>query len=209
MLLSDISVKRPVFATVVSLLLLSFGLVAIERLPVREYPDIDPPVVSVNTIYRGASAATVEARVTKLIEDQVAGIEGVRWVSSKSNDGMSTVVMEFDLDRDVDAAANDVRDRVSRVVEELPDEVDAPEIFKVDSDEDPIVWYNLSSTVMDVTQMSDYADRYIVDQLSSVDGVARVIIGGEQRYAMRIWVDRVALAARQLTAADIEKALAR
>ena len=207
MLLSDISVKRPVFATVVSLLLLSFGLVAIERLPVREYPDIDPPVVSVNTIYRGASAATVEARVTKLIEDQVAGIEGVRWVSSKSNDGMSTVVMEFDLDRDVDAAANDVRDRVSRVVEELPDEVDAPEIFKVDSDEDPIVWYNLSSTVMDVTQMSDYADRYIVDQLSSVDGVARVIIGGEQRYAMRIWVDRVALAARQLTAADIEKAL--
>ena len=207
MLLSDISVKRPVFATVISLLLFSFGLVAIQRLPVREFPDIDPPVVSVNTTYKGASAATVEARVTKMIEDQVAGIEGIRWISSKSTDGTSTVVMEFNLDRDVDAAANDVRDRVSRIVEELPDEVDAPEIFKVDSDEDPIVWYNLSSKVMDVAQMSDYADRYIVDPLSAVDGVARVIIGGEQRYAMRIWIDRVALAARQLTPTDIENAL--
>ncbi len=207
MLLSEISVKRPVFATVISLLLLAFGLVAIQRLPVREFPDIDPPVVSVNTAYKGASAATVEARVTKLIEDQVAGIPGVRWISSKSSDGLSSVIMEFNLDRDIDAAANDVRDRVSRVVEELPDEVEAPEIFKVDSDEDPIVWYNLSSTTMNLEEMSDYADRYIVDQLSAVDGVARVLIGGEQRYAMRIWIDRVALAARQLTPADIEATL--
>jgi multidrug efflux pump len=207
MLLSDISVKRPVFATVLSLLLMAFGLVSIQRLPVREFPDIDPPVVSIDTAYRGASAATVEARVTKLIEDQVAGVPGVRWISSRSSDGLSQVVMEFNLDRDVDAAANDVRDRVSRVVQDLPDEVEAPEIFKVDSDEDPIVWYNLSSTVMNVRELSDYADRYIVDQLSAVDGVARVMIGGEQRYAMRIWLDRVALAARRLTTADIEAAL--
>jgi multidrug efflux pump len=207
MLLSDLSVKRPVFATVISLLLLAFGIISMDRLPVREFPDIDPPVVSVNTVYKGASAATVETRVTKLIEEQVAGIQGMRWISSKSSDGLSQVTMEFKLGRDIDAAANDVRDRVSRVIQDLPDEVEAPEIFKVDSDEDPIVWYNLSSTVMNVRELSDYADRYIVDQLSAVEGVARVLIGGEQRYAMRIWLDRVALAARQLTVADVEAAL--
>ena len=207
MVLSDLSVKRPVFATVISLLLIAFGVLSIERLTVREFPDIDPPIVSVSTIYRGASASTVETQVTEVIEDQISGIQGIRWIESESEDGRSRIVIEFRLDRDIDVAANDVRDRVSRVIDQLPDEVDAPEIFKVDSDSNPIVWFNMQSSEMDSVQLTDYADRYLVDRLSVIDGVARVRIGGMQRYAMRIWLDRIGLAARGLTVTDIERAL--
>ena len=207
MKLSDVSVKRPVFATVLSLLLIVLGVLSASRLQVREYPDIDPPVVSIVTTYKGASAATVETRITQRIEDQVAGVEGIRWLSSTSADGVSRIVIEFNLSRNVDAAANDVRDRISRIIGILPSEAETPEVFKVDSDESPIVWFNLNSTTMNVLELTDYADRYIVDTLSSVDGVARVRIGGAQRYAMRIWLNRVALAARHLTAADVERAL--
>ncbi|MFN3231707.1 MAG: efflux RND transporter permease subunit [Alphaproteobacteria bacterium] len=207
MILSDVSVRRPVFAAVLSLMLITLGVLSADQLSVREYPDIDAPVVSVVTVYKGASAATVETRVTQALEDAVAGIEGIRWISSSSEDGRSRVRIEFNISRDIDAAANDVRDRVSRVIDRLPGEVDAPEIFKVDSDEDAIMWFNLNSTNMNVLELTDYADRFLVDRLSAVDGVARVRIGGAQRYAMRIWIDRVALAARGLTVADVEQAL--
>ena len=207
MILSDISVTRPVLAAVMSLLLIAFGLVSFERLPLREYPDIDPPVVSIETIYPGAAANVVETRITELIEDRVAGVEGIRFIDSKSEDGRSVINIEFSISRDVDAAANDIRDRVSTVLDDLPDEADPPEIQKVDSNEDVIMWLNLASDRMSVPELTDYASRYLVDRFSVLDGVARVRIGGGQIYAMRIWLDRRALAARGLTVTDVEAAL--
>ncbi len=207
MLLSDVSVKRPVFATVLSLILVAFGLVSYERLPLREYPDIDAPVVSIDTIYRGASASVVETRITRLIEDRIAGVEGIRFIESSSEDGRSRINIEFEIDRDIDGAANDVRDRVSTILASLPDEADPPEIQKVDSNEDVIMWLNLQSEHMTVPELTDYARRFLVDRFSVQRGVARVRIGGEQIYAMRVWLDRQALAARNLTANDIEEAL--
>jgi multidrug efflux pump len=206
-ILSDLSVKRPVLAAVMSLLLVAFGLVAFDRLPLREYPDIDSPVVSVETTYRGAAANIVERRVTRLIEDRIAGIEGIRFIESASEDGRSNITIEFDIDRDIDGAANDVRDRVSQVLDDLPDEADPPEIQKVDSNEDVIMWLNLVSDRMTVPELSDYARRYLVDRFSVLDGVARVRVGGGQTFAMRIWLDRRELAARNLSVGDVEAAL--
>ncbi|MDT8388579.1 MAG: efflux RND transporter permease subunit [Thiogranum sp.] len=207
MILSDLSVTRPVLATVMSLLLIAFGLIAFDRLPLREYPDIDPPVVSVETVYPGAAANVVETRITELIEERIAGVEGIRFMQSQSEDGRSSINIEFNVGRDVDAAANDIRDRVSTVLDDLPDEADPPEIQKVDSNEDVIMWLNLASDRMTVPELSDYADRYLVDRFSVLDGVARVRLGGAQVYAMRIWLDRRELAARDLTVADVERAL--
>lgn len=207
MLLSDISVKRPVFATVISLILIALGLVAFERLPLREYPRIDPPVVTIETAYSGAAASVVETRITKIIEDNIAGIEGIKYVESISNDGNSRIVIEFDIERDVDAAANDVRDRVAGVIGELPGEADPPEVQKQSGDDDVIMWLNLVGEGMSIPELSDYAERFLVDRFSVLDGVARVRIGGGQRYAMRIWLDRNQLAARGLTASDVENAL--
>ncbi|CAB0151763.1 Efflux pump membrane transporter BepG [Pseudidiomarina piscicola] len=207
MVISDISVKRPVFATVVNLLLIVFGIVCFTMLPLREYPDIDPPVVSIDTNYAGASAEIVETQITQPIEDRISGIEGIKNISSSSRNGRSRITIEFDLSRDVDSAANDVRDRVSRVVDNLPEQVDPPEVSKANSDETTVVWYNLRSENLSILELTDYADRYIVDRLSVVDGVARVNLGGERRYAMRVWLDRDAMAARGVTVTDIETRL--
>lgn len=207
MILSDISVTRPVFASVLSLLLIAFGLVSFNRLPLREYPDIDPPVVSIDTLYPGAAANVVETRITQIIEERIAGVEGIKFVSSKSEDGRSQVNLEFSIGRDIDDAANDVRDRIARIADDLPEEASPPEIQKVNSDEDVIMWLNLVSNRMTVPELTDYAERYLVDRFSVLDGVARVRIGGAQSYAMRIWLDRAALAARNLTVGDVENAL--
>jgi multidrug efflux pump len=206
-ILSELSIKRPVFATVISLMLVILGILSYDRLAVREYPDIDAPVVSITTSYRGASAAIIETRVTQVLEDAVAGIDGVRRITSTSRDERSSISIEFNVTRDVDAAANDVRDRISRVVGRLPDEVDQPQIAKQDSDADPIMWLNLSSDRLNVLELTDYAERVIVDRLSVVDGVAQITLGGARRYAMRIWLDRRAMAARGLTVEDVEQAL--
>ncbi len=205
--LSDLSIKRPVFATVMSLLLIVVGVMAFSRLTLRELPAIDPPVVSVDVTYAGASAAVVETRVTQILEDALAGIEGIETIESRSVNGRASISIEFSLSRDIEAAANDVRDSVSRVTNRLPEEADPPQIEKVESDSDPILWLNMSSKQMDTLQLSDYAERYVVDRLSSVDGVAQVRIGGQQRYAMRVWLDRDALAARAITVNDVEAAL--
>jgi len=149
----------------------------------------------------------VETRITELIEDRVAGVEGIRFIDSKSEDGRSVINVEFSINRDVDAAANDIRDRVSAVLDDLPDESDPPEIQKVDSNEDVIMWLNLASERMSVPELTDYASRYLVDRFSVLDGVARVRVGGGQVYAMRIWLDRRELAARNLTVTDVENAL--
>jgi multidrug efflux pump len=207
MILSDLSVTRPVFAAVLSLLLVAFGLVAFDRLPLREFPDIDPPVVSIETTYPGASAAVVETRITRLIEDRVSGVEGIRSIVSQSEDGRSAITIEFNLGRPIDGAANDVRDRVFGILSQLPPEADPPSIQKVDSNEDVILWLNLQSDQMTVPELTDYARRYLVDRFSVIDGVARVQVGGAQTYALRIWLDRQAMAARGLTVADVEDAL--
>ncbi len=207
MMLSDLSVTRPVFAAVLSLLLIAFGLVAFDRLPLREYPDIDPPVISVETSYPGAAANVVETRITRVIEDRIAGVEGISHISSQSRDGESNITIEFETGRDVDAAASDIRDRVSRIADNLPVEADPPEIQKVDSNEDVIIWLNLTGGDMTVPELTDYARRYLVDRFSVLDGVARVRVGGAQTYAMRIWIEREALAARGLSVADVESSL--
>ena len=207
MLLSDVSVKRPVFATVLSLLLIAFGLISFQELPVRELPDVDPPVVSVRTNYPGANAAVVETRITQIVEGSIAGVEGIKTIDSTSRDGSSNINIEFNLDRNIDAAANDVRDRISRILNNLPDEVEPPEVSKADGDTRPILWYNLTSPVLDVLQLTDFAERNIVDRVSVVDGVAGVRIGGSKRYAIRVRLDRQAMAARQVAVTDIENAL--
>lgn len=207
MILSEVSVKRPVFATVLSLLLVILGLAALLRLPVRQYPDIDPPVVSIETRYRGASAEVVETKVTQLIEDRIAGLEGIEKLTSSSTDEQSEIRVEFSLGRDIDAAANDVRDRVARVLESLPDEADPPEIAKVDNDTQAVMYLNLTSDRMTGLEITDYAERLLTDRFATVPGVARVRISGAREYAMRIWLDRESLAAHDLTVADIERAL--
>lgn len=207
MILSDVSVKRPVFATVISLLLMAFGLVAFDRLALREYPDIDPPIVTINTNYTGAAASVVETRVTQVIESRISGVEGIRFISSTSEDGRSRVSVEFDISRNIDDAANDLRDRVSGVLDNLPEEADPPEVQKADSNDDVIYWMSLSSKTRNTLELTDYAVRYLQDRLSILPGVATVRIGGGLEYAMRIWIDRQKLAARNLTVADIEKAL--
>lgn len=207
MILSDTSVKRPVFASVLSILLIVFGLVAFSRLPLREYPDIDPPVVSISVNYPGASASVVETRITQVIEERIAGIGGVRFINSRSRDGRSDISIEFNVNRDIDAAANDVRDRVSSVADRLPPEADAPEVEKADADDDVILWLNFASQEMTTPELTDYANRFLVDRFSAIDGVARIQIGGARDYAMRVWLDRRALAARGLTTGDIERSL--
>lgn len=195
------------FASVISLLLILLGVVSFLKLPLREYPDIDPPVVSIDTRYPGAAANVVETRITQLIEDRIAGVEGINFISSSSSDGRSRISVEFNTGRDIDAAANDIRDRVSGLLDVLPQEADPPEIEKADSSDDVILWLSLTSDRMDSLELTDYANRYLVDRFSVLPGVARVRIGGGRDYAMRIWLDRTKLAARSLTVNDVENAL--
>ena len=207
MMLSDVAVRRPVFAAVAAIVLCVIGAASFFFLPVRELPDVDPPIVSVNTSYAGASAEVIESRITEPIEQQIAGIQGVERINSTSRDGRSSVSVEFSLDRDIDDAANDVRDRVSRVVGNLPNQADPPEVRKADSDAQPIMILFLRATNMNRLELTDYADRYLLDRLATVPGVAAVNIYGEQRYAMRIWLDAAAMAARGITVTDVENAL--
>lgn len=207
MRLSDLSVQRPVLATVLAALIVAFGLLALQRLPLQEYPSIDPPVVGIDTRYPGASASIVETRITQLIEDRISGVEGIEVISSSSEDGRSSINVEFSLDMDIDAAANDIRDRISGSLDNLPDEADPPEVQKADSSSDVVLWLSLSGENYSMAELTDYADRYLVDRLSVLPGVSQVRVGGGREYAMRVWLDADALAARQLTAGDVEQAL--
>jgi multidrug efflux pump len=209
MRISEISVRRPVFGTVISLLLVIFGLVSLDRLATRQYPDIDRPVVSITTNYNGASAAVIETKITQVVEDSIAGIEGILKIESESQDERSQIRIEFDIKRDIDAAANDVRDRVSRVLGLLPEEADPPEVIKADASQEAVMFLRFSSSRMSTLEVTDYVERNLIDRFSTVPGVARVSMSGARRYAMRIWVDRQALAARRLTVSDIEDALRR
>ena len=207
MQLSDISVKRPVFAAVMAMLVAVVGLVGFFSLSVREYPDVDPPVISVQTQYVGAAANVVETRITQVIEEQLSGLEGLQTITSRSQDGQSTITLEFQPGREIDSAANDVRDRVGAVVNDLPDEALAPQVRKVDADASPIMFLVISKPGWSQLQLSDWVDRNLLDRFSAIDGVARVFIGGEARPATRIWMQPERLAAFGLTPADVETAL--
>src|SRR5512145_554404 len=209
MTLSELSIRRPVFATVLSLAVTLIGLISYQCLSVREYPNIDEPVVSVETSYTGASAEIVESRVTIPLEDSLAGIEGIDVLSSISRPERSQITVRFRLNRDPDGAAADVRDRVGRVRGQLPDEVDEPVITKVEADAQPILYLAFSSDRHSALDVTDYADRFVKDRLQNLTGVANVRIFGERRYAMRLWLDRARLAAYNLTPQDIEEALRR
>lgn len=205
--ISEFCVRRPVFATVLSLLLILIGIVSYSRLSVREYPNIDEPVVSVVTTYPGASASIVESQVTQVLEGSIAGIAGIDVLESTSRSESSRITVRFRLEVDPDVAASDVRDRVSRVRQRLPDEIDEPVISKVEADAQPVLFVVFRSDRMSALELSDYIDRYIVDRFKNINGVADVQIYGERRYAMRIWVDRERLAAYELTVQDVEDAL--
>src|SRR3990170_564130 len=209
MVISDVCIRRPVFATVLSLLLVLVGLLSYARLTVREYPNIDPPVVNVETTYKGAGAEIVETQVTQVLEDTLGGIEGIDFMSSISRSETSQITVKFTLDRDPDAAASDVRDRVGRVRGLLPDEIDEPIIKKVEADAQPIIYLAFFSDRHMPIEITDYADRYVKDRLQTLPGVAEVRILGERRFSMRIWLDPARLAAYAMTPQDVEDALRR
>ncbi|MCL1887635.1 MAG: efflux RND transporter permease subunit [Kiritimatiellaeota bacterium] len=201
------SITRPVATTVLMLLVVVFGLVSMQRLPVRELPDIEEPTLSITTSYEGASAAVVETRITQIIEDAVAGLDGLRAIEGTSQDGQSRVMLEFRAERNIDAAANDVRDRVARVLSRLPDEATSPVVAKYDSNAMPVIVATVTSTHLTPMELTDYVKRYLLDRFSTVDGVAMAGIWGPKTPSMRVWLDRRAMAARGVAAGDVEAAL--
>ena len=208
MILSDTSIKRPVLTTVGALIIILLGLLSFKNMPVREYPDTDVPTVSVTTIYRGASAGVVESRITEPLEEQLSAIDGIRVLKSSSAEEVSRITIEFNLDRNPDEAANDVRDRVSRARDRLPDEVTEPVIAKEEADASPVLWLTFTSDRFSRTELTDAVDRIAKQRIQTVDGVGTIFIGGERRYAMRLWLDPDKLASYDLTAVDVETALA-
>lgn len=203
----EFCIRRPIFATVLSLILVLIGVVAFQRLTVREFPNVDEPIISISTSYPGASAAIVETQVTQILEGSIAGIEGIDVLDSSSRSETSRITVRFRTEINADVAASDVRDRVSRVRGRLPDEISEPVIAKVEADAQAIMFLVFTSPTMSALEISDYVDRYIVDRLKNLTGVADVQIYGERRYAMRIWIDRERMAAFNLTVQDIEAAL--
>jgi len=207
MKLIDISVKRPVLTSVFMLLLVLAGLLGISRLPLRQLPDIDRPIVSVSISYPGASAEVMESRITQVAESAVSGIEGIEQITSTSRDERTSINIEFSLSRDIDAAASDVRDAISRVSSRLPDEITPPVISKANADSFPVMWLALTSESLNPLELTDYADRQLVDRFSLLPGVSAVRISGERRIAMRIWLDMAAMSTRNVTVQDIESAI--
>ncbi len=207
MFLSDISIKRPVFATMCSAALVLFGVIGYQRLAVREYPDVDPPIVSVSVTLRGANPRVMETTVTDVLEEQLSALEGLRTMTSSSGEQRSNITLEFNLDRPIEAAAQDVRDLVNRVRGRLPQQVDEPVITKQDADAQPFMWILIRGDNYSLLQLSDIADRQIKSALQTVPGIASAEIRGERRWSMRVWVDPAELAARALTVQDVTAAI--
>jgi multidrug efflux pump len=206
---SDLAVRRPVFALVVAIILSIVGVASFFALPLRELPNVDPPQIVILTPYPGASAEVIESRISQVIERQVAGLQGIDRLFSSSRDGRSYITITFTLDRDIEDAANDVRDKVGGLLAQLPQDALSPQIFKADVDGDPIMALTIASTTMNRLELADYQDRYIVPQLATVPGVASVNQFGAQKYAMRIWLNAEALAAQGLAVEDAQNALNR
>ena len=203
MRLSQVCIDRPVLASVMSMLIVLFGALSLARLPNRELPDVDSPIVSVTTVFPGAAPEVVETSVTQPLEDRVIGIEGVKHVTSLSREQVSQITIEFDLNRDLEAAANDVRDRVARARNKLPDDVEEPVVAKRDADARPVMWIALYGEKYDQIQLTSIAETRMKDRLAKLSGVANVIVGGERRYAMRVWLHNRRLAAHDLTVSDV------
>ena len=209
MKISELSIQRPVFASVMSLVIILFGVISFTRLPVREYPDIDPPVVSITTFYRGASPSTVETEITDILEEQLSTLAGVKTIKSSSVEQGSVIAVEFELSRDVNEAANEIRDHVSRILGELPEAADDPIIEKLDVNVQPFLWLALASNRHTDLEVSEIADLILKERLQRLPGVGSVFIGGERRYAMRVWLDAQRMAAFGLTTQDVESAIRR
>lgn len=207
MSISDISIKRPVFATVLNILVVLLGVIAFDRLTVREYPNIDVPVVTVETVYVGANASIMESQIAQVLEDSLSGVEGIDYLVSKNSSEKSQITVYFKLDRDADSAANDVRDRVARVRGQLPTGIEEPIVSKVEADAQPIIWMAFSSDRHSSLDVTEYADRQVKDPLQTVPGVASVMLAGEREYSMRIWLNRNKMAALNVTPQEVELAL--
>jgi multidrug efflux pump len=205
--LSAVCIRRPVLATVITLALILFGLLSFARLPVREYPDIDFPIVSVTTEYPGASSSLVETDVTRILEESLAGLEGLRTITSASREEQSQITIEFNLNRDLDAAVNDVRDRVLGPRRWLPPTIQEPMIYKARTDAEPIIWLSLFSERHSDLELTDFAERYLKDKLATIPGTSTVWVWGSRRYAIRIWLDADRLGSRGLTVQDVEEAI--
>lgn len=209
MSLSSLSIRRPVLASVMAIAIVLFGVIGYTYLGIREYPSVDPPVITVSTSYIGANADVIESQITEPLEESINGIAGIRTLTSVSRDGRSTIRVEFNIEVDLEDAANDVRDRVSRAQRNLPPDTDPPIVTKADADAIPIVFLNIKSDQRDLLELSDIAQRTFKERVQTIDGVSEVWIWGEKRYSMRLWMDPVKLAAFQVTAVDVRNALSR
>ena len=208
MFITELSIKRPAVSWVMSLILIVFGLFVFWKLPVRELPNgIQPPVVQVQINYKSASASIVDQEVTQVVEDVIGGAAGIKNIDSKSENGRSTINVEFDTSIDLDNAANDIRERVARVVDNLPTESDPPQILKRAAGFTTTMWLSLSSSTWSDLELGDYADRYLVDQFSSIKNVGRILVGGLRELSIRVWVDPIKLAANDLTIKEVELAM--
>ena len=208
MFITELSIKRPAVSWVMSLILIIFGLFVFWKLPVRELPNgIQPPVVQVQVDYKSASASIVDQEVTQVVEDVIGGAEGIKNIDSKSENGRSTINVEFDTSIDLDNAANDIRERVARVVDNLPSESDPPQILKRAAGFTTTMWLSLSSATWSDLELGDYAERYLVDQFSSIKNVGRILVGGLRELSIRVWIDPIKLAANDLTIKEVELAM--
>lgn len=209
MSLSSISIQRPVLATVLSVTIVLFGLIGLNFLGIREYPSVDPPVITVSTNYVGANADIIESQLTEPIEEAVNGIAGIRSISSVSRDGRSTITVEFNLEVDLETAANDVRDKVAQVVGNLPPDADPPVVSKADADSNPIIFLNIQSEQRSLLELTDIAEHVFKERLQTINGVSEIRVWGAKTYAMRLWIDPNKLVAYQLTPLDVRNALLR
>ena len=209
MFLTDLSIKRPVVASVMSLILVIFGLVTFQEIPTDELPDVQPPVVTIQTDYKGASAEIIDTQITQKIEDYVGGTPGLETIDSFSEDESSRITLTFETSLDLDDVTNDVRSSVARVVDNLPDGANQPEIFKQSAGMRTTMWLSFNSDDMSDLELTDYADRFLTDSFSTVPGVGRVRLGGQRELSLRVWLDPIALAARNLTTQEVEQALRR
>ena len=204
---SEFFIKKPVFCFVLASFLILVGYLSLKELPLRQFPDIERSEITIDTIYPGASSSIIETKITEIIEAQISGIDGIESISSVSRDGRSKVTIEFIADKNIDEAANDVRDSVSRILENLPKDSTPPEISKIDSDSNAIMWLNLTSDDINQLELTDYAERYLIDRLSVIPGVAKVRISGGKKKSLRVWLDPLLLSQYKVSVTDIEKKL--
>src|SRR3954465_6564778 len=208
--ISELSLRRPVLAIVLNIIIVLFGAIGFKFLGIRDYPAIDPPNVSVRAAYAGANADIIESQITEPLEKAINGIAGVKNITSSSSQGTSSINVEFELGVDMEAAANDVRDKVSQAARSLPPDLDAPPVVsKADASGDPIISMTIQSNTRNQLEISEYANNVLMERLQTIPGVSSIQIWGEKRYAMRIWLDVAKMSAFNLTPADVETALNR